>query len=53
MLSTMDIGDKEPAYDALFNIATKAKARIFIEDGAVVLSRKKLTELVNVYSTGL
>ena len=48
---TMDIGDKEPAYEALFNIAAKAKARVFIEDGAVVLSRKKLTELTSLDAT--
>ena len=41
---TMDITAGEPAYDVLFRIAAKAKARVFIEDGAVILSRKKLTE---------
>ncbi len=41
-LITMDIGDEESAYDVLCKIAAKSKARIFIEDGTVVLSRKKL-----------
>ena len=41
---TMNVSGKEPAYDVLFNIAAKAKARIFIEDGAVILSRNKLRE---------
>ncbi|MBL7185140.1 MAG: hypothetical protein ISS70_02355 [Phycisphaerae bacterium] len=44
-LITMEITGKEAAYDVLFNIAAQAKARVFIEDGAVVLSRKKLREI--------
>jgi len=44
-LITMDIGDEESAYDILCRIAAKAKVRIFIEDGTVVLSRKKYSEL--------
>ena len=48
-LITMEISGKEPAYDVLFNIAALAKARIFIEDGTVVLSRKNLTE-TSVYA---
>lgn len=44
-LITMDIGDKESAYDVLCKIAAKTNAHIFIEDGTVVLSRKKYPEL--------
>ncbi|MHC4146239.1 MAG: hypothetical protein ACYSUD_15830, partial [Planctomycetota bacterium] len=50
-LITMDIGADEPAYDVLLRIAAKAKARVFIKDGAVVLSRKRLTELTNLDAT--
>ena len=50
-LITMDIAAEEPAYEVLFRIAVKAKARIFIEDGAVILSRRKLTELANLDPT--
>ena len=35
---------KRPAYDALCDIAAKAKVCIFIEDGTVVLSSKPLRE---------
>lgn len=44
-LITMDIGDEESAYDILCKIAAKTNAHIFIEDGMVVLSRKKYPEL--------
>jgi hypothetical protein len=44
-LITMDISGQEPAYDVLCNIAAKAKLRIFVEDGAVVLSAKPLREM--------
>lgn len=43
---TMDLTEM-PAYDALCDIAAKAKLRIFIEDGAVVLSSKPLREMAN------
>ena len=43
-LITMKLTD-EPVYEMLCIIAAKAKARIFIEHGAVVLSRKKLREM--------
>jgi hypothetical protein len=46
-LITMDIHPEEPAYEVLFRIAAKAQTRVFIEDDAVILSRKKLTELAN------
>jgi hypothetical protein len=36
-----------PAYDALCDIAAKAKVRIFIEDGTVVLSAKPLRKMIN------
>jgi hypothetical protein len=42
---TMNVSGKEPAYDVFLKIAAKAKARIFIEDGAVILSRNKLREM--------
>ncbi len=45
-LLTMEITGQEPAYDVLCNIAARAKLRIFVEDGAVVLSKKPLKELV-------
>ena len=45
-LITMDITE-EPAYDALCNIAAKAQVRIFVEQGAIVLSRKELREMHN------
>lgn len=44
---TMDL-TKMPAYDALCDIAAKAKVRIFIEDGTVVLSPKPLREMANM-----
>jgi hypothetical protein len=48
---SMKIGAEEPAYEVLLRIAAKAKARIFIEDGAVVLSPEKLRELANLDPT--
>ncbi|UCE49944.1 MAG: hypothetical protein JSW47_07265, partial [Phycisphaerales bacterium] len=50
-LVTMEMSGKEIAYDVLFDMAARARARIFIEDGVVVLSRKKLTELTNLETT--
>ena len=47
-LITTKISGEESAYDALLNIAAQAEARVFIEDGEVILSRKKLTELANL-----
>jgi hypothetical protein len=44
-LITMEITAEEPAYDVLCNIAARAKRRIFVEDGAVVLSHKPLREM--------
>lgn len=44
-LITMEIGSQEAAYDVLCNIAAQAKARIFAEDGAVVLSQRPLKEI--------
>jgi hypothetical protein len=44
-LITMDISGDEPAYDVLCNIAARAKLRIFVEDGVVVLSAKPLREM--------
>lgn len=44
-LITMRIGREEPAYDVLCNTAVQAKAHLFIEDGAVVLSSKPLNEI--------
>ena len=38
-LITMELSD-EPVYETLYKIAAKAKGRIFLEDGAVVLSLK-------------
>jgi len=43
-LITIDI-TKESAYDVLCNIAAKAQVRIFVEQGAVVLSQKKFREM--------
>lgn len=43
-LITMDI-TKESAYDVLCNIATKAEVRIFVEQGAIVLSQKEFREM--------
>lgn len=53
ILLTMDIRAEEPAYEVLFRIAAKALARVFIDDGAVVLSRKKLTEPANLDTSDL
>lgn len=44
-LVAMDISGEESAYDVLCDIAAMAKAHIFIEDGAVVLSPKPLREM--------
>ncbi|HUV62868.1 MAG TPA: hypothetical protein VMW24_03165 [Sedimentisphaerales bacterium] len=44
-LITMAIRGDTPAYDVLCDIAARAKLRLFVEDGAVVLSRKPLKEL--------
>jgi hypothetical protein len=44
-LITMDISGDEPAYNVLCNIAARAKLRIFVEDGAVILGQKPLKEL--------
>lgn len=44
-LLTMEITAEDPAYDVLCSIAARAKLRIFVEDGAVVLSQKPLKEL--------
>ena len=46
-LITMKIDNQEAAYDVLCNVAAYAQARIFVEDGAVVLSRKPLKELAD------
>lgn len=43
-LITMEISGKESAYEVFFRLAAKASARVFIENGAVILSRKKLKE---------
>jgi hypothetical protein len=43
-LVNMEMSGKEIAYDVLFDIAARARVRIFIENGAVVLTRKKLKE---------
>ena len=44
-LITMDISGEVPAYDVLCNIAAQAKVRLFIENGAAVLSYKPLKEI--------
>ena len=46
---TMDL-TKMPVYDALCDIAAEAKVRIFVEDGAVVLSAKPLREMANKHT---
>lgn len=46
-LISMRVGADESAYEALFRIAAKVNARVFIEDGTVILSRKGVTELTN------
>jgi hypothetical protein len=50
-LITTKISAEESAYDVLFKIAAKAKARICIEDGTVVLSRNELAELTRPNTT--
>jgi len=50
-LISMKIGAEEPAYKVLFRIAAKAGARVFVEDGEVMLSRKKLVELTDLDAT--
>ena len=44
-LVTMDISPEQSMYDVLCNVASMAKARLFIEDGVVVLSSKPLEEV--------
>lgn len=50
-LITMEISKEEAAYDVLFKIAARAKARIFIEDGAVILSQRKPREITTLEAT--
>jgi hypothetical protein len=42
---TMDTSDKQSAYDILCKAALMAKAHLFIENGAVILSSKPLKEI--------
>ena len=48
---TLEMSGKEVAHDVLFDIAARARARIFIENGEVVLSRKKLREIASLEIT--
>jgi hypothetical protein len=50
-LITIDIAGTESAHDVLFDIAARANARVFIENGEVILSRRKLAELASLDPT--
>jgi hypothetical protein len=47
-LVSIEMSGRDIAHDMLFDMAARARARIFIEDGAVILSRKKPTETANL-----